>query len=160
MSILLETQQYIKTEYINFKALKEKEKWVHLLSLVECSSGMESEVKVTQSCLTFCDPMGCVVPGSLQAKILAWVAFPFSGGSSQPRDQTLVSRIAGRFFTSWATKEAQMGSPIDVVGVQENCFLWRSACQSKVWPISPVLHSPLRTCTRQWSCSHWSENWT
>ena len=107
MSILLETQQYIKTEYINFKALKEKEKWVHLLSLVECSSGMESEVKVTQSCLTFCDPMDCVVPGILQAKILAWVAFPFSGGSSQPRDQTLVSRIAGRFFTRWATREAQ-----------------------------------------------------
>ena len=36
-----------------------------------------------------------------------WVAFPFSKGFSQPRDQTQVSRIAGRFFTSWATKEAQ-----------------------------------------------------
>ena len=36
----------------------------------------------------------------LQARILEWVAFPFSGGSSQPRDQTQVSRIAGRFFTS------------------------------------------------------------
>ena len=35
-----------------------------------------------------------------------WVAFPFSKGSSQPRDQTQVFRIAGRFFTSWATREA------------------------------------------------------
>ena len=34
------------------------------------------------------------------------VAFSFSKGSSQPRDQTQVSRIAGRFFTSWATREA------------------------------------------------------
>ena len=42
----------------------------------------------------------------LQARILEWVAFPFSRGSSQPRDQTQVSCIAGRFFTSWATREA------------------------------------------------------
>ena len=41
-----------------------------------------------------------------QARILEWVAFPFSRGSSQPRDQTQVSRIAGRFFTSLATREA------------------------------------------------------
>ena len=38
--------------------------------------------------------------GILQARILEWVAFPFSRGSSQPRDQTQVSCIAGRFFTS------------------------------------------------------------
>ena len=47
------------------------------------------------------------VHGILQARILEWVAFPFSMGSSQPRDWTQVSCIAGRFFTSWATKEAQ-----------------------------------------------------
>ena len=45
--------------------------------------------------------------GVLQARILQWVAFPFSRGSSQPRDRTHVSCIAGRFFTSWATREAQ-----------------------------------------------------
>ena len=39
--------------------------------------------------------------------ILEWVAFPFSRGSSQPRDGTQVSHIAGGFFTSWATREAQ-----------------------------------------------------
>ena len=38
--------------------------------------------------------------GILQARILEWVAMPSSRGSSQPRDQTQVSRIAGRFFTS------------------------------------------------------------
>ena len=42
-----------------------------------------------------------VVLGILQARILKWVAFPFSRGSSQPRDRTQVSHIAGRFFTSW-----------------------------------------------------------
>ena len=44
--------------------------------------------------------------GILQARILEWVAFPFSRGSSQPRDPTQVSHIAGRFFTSWSTREA------------------------------------------------------
>ena len=48
-----------------------------------------------------------VVHGILQARILEWVAFPFSRESSQPRDQTQVSHIAGGFFTSWATREAQ-----------------------------------------------------
>ena len=43
----------------------------------------------------------------LQARILEWVAVPFSRESFQPRDWTQVSHIAGRFFTSWATKEAQ-----------------------------------------------------
>ena len=43
----------------------------------------------------------------LQARILEWVAFPFSRGSSQPKDQTQVSCIAGGFFTSWAMREAQ-----------------------------------------------------
>ena len=64
------------------------------------------KVKVTQSCLTLCDPMDSVVHGILQARILEWVAFPFSRGSSQPRHQTQVSYIAGRFFTVWATREA------------------------------------------------------
>ena len=45
--------------------------------------------------------------GILQARILEWVAFTFSRGSSQSRDWTQVSHIAGRFFTSWATREAQ-----------------------------------------------------
>ena len=57
------------------------------------------KVKVAQSCTTLCDPMGYTVHGILQATVLEWVAFPSSRGSSQPRDQTQVSHIAGGFFT-------------------------------------------------------------
>ena len=57
-------------------------------------------MKVAQFCLTLCGPMDYTVHGILQARILEWVAFPFSRGSSQPRDRTQVSHIAGRFFTS------------------------------------------------------------
>ena len=65
---------------------------------------------VAQSCLTLCDPVNCSLPGSsvhgiLQARIQEWVAIPFSRGSSQPRDQTQLSLIAGRFFIIWAIGE-------------------------------------------------------
>ena len=65
---------------------------------------------VTQSCPTLCNPMDCNLPGSsvhgiLQARLLEWVAIPFSRESSRLRDQTWVSCIAGRFFIIWATKE-------------------------------------------------------
>ena len=65
------------------------------------------KVKVTQSCLTLCDPMDYTVHGILQARILDWVATSFSGGSSQPMDRTQVSHIADRFFTVWATRETR-----------------------------------------------------
>ena len=62
----------------------------------------------------FCDPMDCSLPGSsahgiLQARILEWIAIPFSRGSSWPRDRTWVSCIAGRCFTIWATREFTYG---------------------------------------------------
>ena len=71
-------------------------------------------VLVTQSCPILCDSMDCSSPGSsvhgiLQARTLEWVAIPFSGGSSQPRNQTRVSHIAGRFFTIWVTTEDLWG---------------------------------------------------
>ena len=62
--------------------------------------GKKVTMQVAQSCLTLCDPMDYTAHGILQARILEWVVFPFSRGSSQPRDQTQVSRIAGGFFTS------------------------------------------------------------
>ena len=65
------------------------------------------KMTVTQSCLTLCNPMACTVHGILQARILEWVAISFSKGSSQPRDQTQVSHIAVKFFTSWATRSHQ-----------------------------------------------------
>ena len=58
------------------------------------------KVKVAQLCLTLCDPMDYTVNKILQARILESEAFPFSRGSSQPRDQTQVSHVAGGLFTS------------------------------------------------------------
>ena len=52
-------------------------------------------------------PMNYTIHGILQVRILEWVAFHFSRGSSQPRNRTQVSHIAGGFFTSWATREVQ-----------------------------------------------------
>ena len=67
--------------------------------------------EIAQLCPTLCDPMDCRLSGSsihgiFQARVLEWVAISFSRGSSQPRNQTWVSRIAGRRFTVWATREA------------------------------------------------------
>ena len=67
---------------------------------------------VVQSYPTLCDPMECSLLGSsvhgiLQARILEEVAVSFSRGSSQPRDQTWVSCVAGRFFIIWTAREAQ-----------------------------------------------------
>ena len=64
-------------------------------------------LKVTQLCPTLCNPMDYTIHGILQARILGWVAFPFSRGSSQPRDQTQVSHIAGEFFNQLS----HQGSP-------------------------------------------------
>ena len=61
---------------------------------------ISEKVKVAQSCQTLHDPMDYTVHGILQARVLEWVAFPFSRGSSQPRDQTQVSCLVGGFFTS------------------------------------------------------------
>ena len=75
-----------------------------------------SQVTVSFVCVShsvMSDLMDCSSPGSsiygiLQARILEWVAIPFSRGSSWPRNRTWVSRIAGRFFTIWATSEVQL----------------------------------------------------
>ena len=66
---------------------------------------------VTKLCPTLCYSMDYSLPvssvhGILQAKILEWVAISFSRGSSQPKNRTWVSCIAGRFFTNWAMREA------------------------------------------------------
>ena len=71
----------------------------------------ECSVFVALLCLALCDATDYSVPNSsvhviLQARILEWVAIPFSRESSPPRNQTQVSCIAGRFFTIWATREA------------------------------------------------------
>ena len=73
----------------------------------------ESESEVAQFCPTLCDLLDCSLPGSsihgiLQARILEWVAISLSRESSWPSDQSQVSRIAGRRFNLWATREAQI----------------------------------------------------
>ena len=66
-----------------------------------CIDRLDRQVLVIQSCPTLCNysPPGFSVHMILQARILEWVAIPSCRGSSQPRDQTSVSRIAGRLFT-------------------------------------------------------------
>ena len=70
----------------------------------------ESESEGAQSYPTLWDLMDCSLPGSsvrgvFQARVLEWFAISFSRGSSHPRDRTQVSRIVGRRFTVWATRE-------------------------------------------------------
>ena len=82
--------------------------YVMHMFIMETCSFLICKVKVAQSCPTLCDLMDCSSPGFsvnglLQAKILEWVAIPFSRVSSQPRDGNCVSCIAGRFFTICAT---------------------------------------------------------
>ena len=66
-----------------------------------CPLRMLKWVKVAQLCLTLCDPMDYTVQEIFQARVLEWVAYPFSSRSSWPRNWTGVSCIAGGFFTSW-----------------------------------------------------------
>ena len=61
-----------------------------------------------------CSPPGSSVHGILQARILEWVAIPYSRRSSWPRNWTQVSSIAGRFFTEWAMWEAQNSSWVSI----------------------------------------------
>ena len=89
-----ENSDYLESTNIWFNAIAVwlEEKW---------------KVKVAQLCPTLCNPTDYTVHGILQARILEWVSFPFSRGSSQPRERTHVSHIAGGVFTSWATGEAR-----------------------------------------------------
>ena len=57
-----------------------------------------------------CSLPGYSIHGIIQARILESVAVPFSRGSSQPRDRTLIFYIAGRFFTVWVTREIKLAS--------------------------------------------------
>ena len=86
---------------------------------------------VAQSCPTLFNRVDCSMPGSsvrgiLQARILEWVAMPFSKGSSWPRDWTHVSCIAGRFFTVWGPGEAPVIVQVNSIG------FWRMGYDSKM----------------------------
>ena len=79
-----------------------------LLSVLGLGLGLVAQSCPTLCSSTDCSPQGSSVHGILQARILEWVAVPFFRGSSQPRGQTQVSHIAGRFFTIWANRETHL----------------------------------------------------
>ena len=104
-------------------------------SRARCTGIVWVKVKVTQSCPDSLQPCGYTVHGILQARILEWAAFPFSRGSSQPRDWTQVSSTAGGIFTSWATREAQSKS--------KNVSLFHMKSESEVTQSCPTLCDPM-----------------
>ena len=80
---------------------------------------VKAKVLAVQSCPTLCNPKNCSpavspVHGILRERTLDWVAVAFSRRSSQPRDQTWVSYITGRFFTIWATRETRAHSKCSI----------------------------------------------
>ena len=117
----------------------QNKKWSGLYEGI-LSTERKKESEVSQSCLTLCNSIVCSLPGSsvhgiFQARILEWVAISFSRASSQPRDRTQVSYIAGRHLTIWATREAHIFSII-----QDKC----GRCQSfkstrNLFPVVPVI---------------------
>ena len=132
----------------------------------------EVKVKVIQPCPISCHPIDYTVHGILQARILEWLAVPFSRESFQPRDQTQVSYIAGRFFISWATREVpklttyqkychfEESSSLILLNNNESFFDWIVTCDKKwiaynwwwpaQWPDWEVLkHFPKPACTKE-----------
>ena len=102
------------TQCVNYVA-----RWANY-SLLISKVFIVKKVKVAHSCPTLCNPLDCSPPssslqGTLQARILEWVAIPFSRGSPRPRDQTQVSCIAGSIINSinnygcenWTIKKAE-----------------------------------------------------
>ena len=104
------------------------------------------KVLVTQLVPTLCDPMDCHPPGFsahgiYQARRLEWVVIPFSRGSFQPRDESQVSCIAGRFFTIWTTREANLVTNFFISWTMQALILislCNTTCNSRLcYQISP-----------------------
>ena len=97
--------------FLHYEMMKVDKRRDYIFFWLIIKNRKEKKVKseVTQSCLTPCDPMdrsllGSSVQGIFQARVLKWVAIPFSRGCSWPRNWTQVSRIVGRRFTLWVTR--------------------------------------------------------
>ena len=86
-----------------------------------------------------CSPPGSSVHGISHTRTLEWVAISFSRASSQPRDRTWISSIAGRFFTVWATREV-----IPLLNIYHDCyFLNQSSAAAKSLQSCPTLCDPI-----------------
>ena len=115
-----------------------------------------------------CDPVDCGPPGSSvhgisQARILKWVAISFSRGSSQPKYQTWVSCIAGRFFTNLATREPftiyssvqwvlsgmipERLQPPSFSGAAQTSSAGQLALTWDPWEVIPVSAPPASSCS-------------
>ena len=97
------------------------------------------EVLVTQSCPILCNPIDCSPPGSSihgisQARILEWVAVPFSSGSSQPRDRTWASPLQADSLLVWATREASHW-------IEYSFCKKRSCCLTHTWKAFQIVAS-------------------
>ena len=99
----------MKETHVWFERWKQRGRHYYLQAgTAICAARQVKRSEVAQSGPTLCDPIDCSLQGSsvhgiFQARILNWVTIPFSRVSSQPRDQTRVSCVAGR----WATREAR-----------------------------------------------------
>ena len=125
---------------------------VHMKLTLHCKSAVKS--RVAQSSPTLCNSVDCTVCGILQARTLEWVVLLFSRGSSQPRDWTQVSHIAGGFFTSWATREASI--------LQLFLFFFFFKAQSCDFFGVPhwLLRQSLCSCYfSSWMCFLWTASW-
>ena len=125
-------EPFLKRLKINRTKKKRKTREIHWPTFVF--------LEVTQLYLTLCNPMDYTVHTILQARILEWVAIPFSRGSSQPRNRTQFSYIVGRFFTNWATRD----------------------CSFK--PVLKSIHSRQREglnpgCAHRAASSRWPQGW-
>ena len=129
---LKKISRYMDSLITFWSKTKQKCKPIHIDSCYMRSKWSESVN--CSSFLTLCDPMDCSLLGSsvhgiLQARILEWVAIPFSRGSSRPRDWTHLSNVScitGRFFTTGATCKAKQNKNPDQMIVKvlsENLWL-------------------------------------
>ena len=130
--------------------LKTSLSMIHRCPGLHCYHGTQVQLQEMESvCVSrlvtsdLCNPMDYSPPGSsvqgiLQARILEWIAISFSRGTSQPRDWTLVSCIAGRFFTVWVTGKSMCFTMfLHLLKNQYNHTVLRSVKRSlrNEWPI-------------------------
>ena len=108
------------------------------LNFVQFCVFLRCELWKSLSHSTVCDPMDYTVHGILQARILEWVAVPFSRGSSQPRDRTQDSRIAGSLFTA-----APQGKPKNTGGLSLSIPSPAALPDPGIKPGSPSLQADL-----------------